>query len=295
MVWSDITLLVPRVISPVIVPLKRDIWVRGRDTFYDSHKCELHRQYSHPQSNREDVELDVWSIVSLGVGVAGIIYAVVTNKRSEKQREELIAKFNHEREIDQQRYEEEKQRAIEANEAQRIRDRLQREKEEQREIEQRRRDEEEAQRREQERFEQEQRERQRQYEAERNRDYLRRSSKRSQFDAKDTGWDATVTDNGNMITISNLSDTDFIHVVVKVSDHDSDPWFGAEVAHFSSFPAHSGFSFPGKPTFNDIDRVTIDGFPFGTSAGKRIKVPLAPEETMWDYRGGSAYDGRCLP
>lgn len=47
---------------------------------------------------------------------------MVTNKRSEKQREELIAKFNHEREIDQQRYEEEKQRAIGANEAQRIRD-----------------------------------------------------------------------------------------------------------------------------------------------------------------------------
>ena len=221
--------------------------------------------------------MDVWSIVigvaGLIIGIAGIIYAVFTNRRGETQRKKLVAKYDHEREIDQQRYEEEKQR----------------------EIEQRRRDKEEAQRRKQERFAQEQRESQRQYEAERNRDYLRRSSKRSQFDAKDTGWDATVTDNGNMITISNLSDTDFIHVVVKVSDHDSDPWFGAEVAHFSSFPAHSEFSFPGKPTFNDIDRVTIDGFPYGTSAGKRIKVPLAPEETMWDYRGGSAYDGRCLP
>lgn len=259
--------------------------------------CDPHRIRTHSRL-RKDLELDVGiaiGVAGLIIGIAGIIYAVVTNNRSEKQREELIAKFNHERKIDQQRYEEEKQRATEADEAQRIRDRLEREKEEQREIEQRRRDEEEAQRREQERFEQEQRESQRQYEAERNRDYLRRSSKRSQFDAKDTGWDATVTDSGNMITISNLSDTDFIHVVVKVFDHDSDPWFGAEVAHFSSFPAHSEFSFPGKPTFNDIDRVTIDGFPYGTSAGKRIKVPLAPEETMWDYRGGSAYDGRCLP
>lgn len=92
--------------------------------------------------------MDVWSIVSLGIGVVGIIYAVFTNKRSEKQREELIAKFNHERKIDQQRYEEEKQRAIEANEAQRIRDRLQKEKEQQREEEQRLRAEEEEQRRE---------------------------------------------------------------------------------------------------------------------------------------------------
>lgn len=239
--------------------------------------------------------MDVWSIVSLAVGIFGIIYAVFTNRRGETQREKLVAKYDHEREIDQQRYEEEKRRAIEANEAQRIRDRFRQEKEEQREEEQRLRAEEEAQRREQERFEQEKRERQRQYEAERHRDYLRRNSKRSQFDAKDTGWDATVTDNGNMITISNLSDTDFIHVVVKVSDHDSDPWFGAEVAHFSSFPAHSEFSFPGKPTFNDIAWVTIDGYPYGTSAGKRIKVPLAPEETMCDYRGGSSYDGRCLP
>lgn len=58
--------------------------------------------------------MDVWSIVSLGIGVAGIIYAVFTNRRGETQREKLVAKYDREREIDQQRYEEEKQRAIES-------------------------------------------------------------------------------------------------------------------------------------------------------------------------------------
>ena len=84
-----------------------------RATFYDSHKSELHGQYSHSESNREDAELDVWNIVSLGIGVTGIIYAVFTNRRGEKKLKELVAKYDREREIDQQRYEEEKQRAIE--------------------------------------------------------------------------------------------------------------------------------------------------------------------------------------
>ena len=60
------------------------------------------------ESNREDVELDVWSIVSLGIGVTGIIYAVFTNRRGEKKQKELVAKYDREREIDQQLYEEEK-------------------------------------------------------------------------------------------------------------------------------------------------------------------------------------------
>lgn len=62
--------------------------------------------------------MDVWSIVSLVIGVAGIIYAVFTNRRGEKKQKELVAKYVREREIDQHRYEEEKQRTIEANEAQ---------------------------------------------------------------------------------------------------------------------------------------------------------------------------------
>ena len=57
--------------------------------------------------------MDVWNIVSLGIGVTGIIYAVFTNRRGEKKLKELVAKYDREREINQQRYEEEKQRAIE--------------------------------------------------------------------------------------------------------------------------------------------------------------------------------------
>ena len=45
--------------------------------------------------------MDVWSIVSLGIGVAGIIYAVFTNRSGEKKQKELVAKYDHEREIDQ--------------------------------------------------------------------------------------------------------------------------------------------------------------------------------------------------
>lgn len=243
--------------------------------------------------------MDVWSIVigvaGLIIGIAGIIYAVFTNRRGETQREELVAKFNHEREIDQQRYEEEKQRAIEANEAQRIRDRLQKEKEQQREEEQRLRAEEEEQRREQERFERENIERQRQYEAERNRDYLRRSGQRSRFDPKDSGWDAIVTDNGNMITISNLTDKNFVNVVVKVSNHGAKDWEGMEIAQFSSISAHSELTFPGKPTFDDVERITIEGFRENVSEYLKVKVPLAPEETMWDYRGNPEYNAYYAP
>lgn len=62
--------------------------------------------------------MDAWSIVSLVVSVAGIIYAVFTNRRGEKNQKALVAKHVRESEIDQHRYEEEKQRTIEANEAQ---------------------------------------------------------------------------------------------------------------------------------------------------------------------------------
>ncbi|UNU76339.1 hypothetical protein HH207_09840 [Corynebacterium pseudodiphtheriticum] len=272
-VQSIITLLAPRVIPPVEVSFTKMIRVGVREIFYDSHKCELHGQYSHSQSIREDVELDVLSIVSLVVGIAGIIYAVFTNKRSEKQREELIAKFNHEREIDQQRYEEEKQR----------------------EEEQRLRAEEDEQRREQERSERENLECQRQYEAERNRDYLRRSGQRSRFDPKDSGWDAIVTDNGNMITILNLTDKNFVNVVVQVSDHGAKDWEGKEIARFSRISAHSDLTFPGKPTFNDAERITIEGFRENVSEHLKVKVPLAPEETMWDYRGNREYNAYYAP
>ena len=54
------------------------------------------------------MELDAWSIVSLVVSVAGIIYAVFTNRRGEKKHKALVAKYVRKREIDQQRYEEEK-------------------------------------------------------------------------------------------------------------------------------------------------------------------------------------------
>lgn len=239
--------------------------------------------------------MDVWSIVSLGIGVAGIIYAVFTNRRGEKQREALVAKYDHEREIDQQRYEEEKQRAIEANEAQRIRDRLRQEKEQQREEEQRLRAEEEEQRRKQERYEREHLERQRQYEAERNRDYLRRSGQRSRFNPKDAGWDAIVIDNGSMITISNLTDKNYVNVVVQVSDHGAKDWEGMEIARFSRISAHSELTFPGKPTFDDVERITIEGFRESASEYLKMKIPLAPEETMWDYRGNRDHNAYYAP
>lgn len=55
----------------------------------------------------------VIGVAGLIIGVAGIIYAVFTNRRGEKKQKALVAKYDREREIDQQRYEEEKQRAIE--------------------------------------------------------------------------------------------------------------------------------------------------------------------------------------
>lgn len=234
--------------------------------------------------------MDLLGIFGLIIGIAGFIYAVVTNRRGEKQREKLVSKFEREREIDQQRYEEEKHRAIEANEAQRIRDHLRQEKEEQREAEQRQRAEEEAQQREADRFERENLERQRQYESERNREYLRRSGQRSRFDPKDKGWDASVTDDGSMITISNLTDKNFVNVVVRISDYDAGDWEAMEIARFTRVSAHSELTFPGKPTFDDVERITIEGFRENVSEHLLVKVPLAPDETMREYRSSRAYN-----
>ena len=37
----------------------------------------------------------------MGIGVVGIIYAVFMNRCGEKKQKELVAKYDHEREIDQ--------------------------------------------------------------------------------------------------------------------------------------------------------------------------------------------------
>ena len=44
----------------------------------------------------------VIGVAGLIIGIAGIIYAVFANRRGETQREKLVAKYDQEREIDQQ-------------------------------------------------------------------------------------------------------------------------------------------------------------------------------------------------
>lgn len=56
----------------------------------------------------------VIGVAGLITGIAGIIYAVFTNRHDEKKQKALVAKYVRERDINQQLYEEEKQRAIES-------------------------------------------------------------------------------------------------------------------------------------------------------------------------------------
>lgn len=235
-------------------------------------KCKPHYASAH-RVNQKGAQLDFVSIVGLVVGLAGIGYAVLTNKQNDKQRRQLRAEFARERKIDKQRYEEEQQRAIEAQSLAE----QDRQAQHERDVEQRRRDAEEMQQREVDRIERE-----------RYRDYLRRNSTRLRFNPKDVGWDAVVSDDASMITISNLTDKNFVGVIIRTSEHGANDWEGAEIARFSRISAHSKLTFPGKPTFNDVDRITIEGFYENVSEHLQENVPLAPEETMWEYRSGLA-------
>lgn len=275
MVQSAITLLASRVIPP-----PPPSWLRSTtrcevgacDTFYDVRKCELHGQYSHSQSNREDVELDVWSIVSLSIGIAGIIYAVVTNKRGEKQREALVAKFNHEREIDQQRYEEEKKRAVEA----------------QKQADYDRQAQQEQFAREEQFREQQRLLKQREDEEEQNyRDSLRRFQRmdgaRTRFNPKEAGWDAHVTDDGANIEIEKLTDKEYYLVnfeVVRLNDnYRTEPPFG-EIRGLGANGSAKISRFGG---FDNVEAVLVQAYS-NMSYPDQVTIPLDPNETMPEYR-----------
>ncbi|AEX48224.1 hypothetical protein FRC0036_02162 [Corynebacterium diphtheriae] len=270
------TLSTLRVIPPVMVAHTRKIWVVVYDTFYASHKCELHGQDSYAESIREDSNLDVWSIVwsivGFIVGIAGIIQAEVTNRRGKKQREELIEKFNHEREIDSQRYEEEKQRAIEA----------QKQADEDRQARQEQIAREETYR------EQQRLNKQREIEDERNyRESLRRFQRmdgaRTRFDPKEAGWDARVTDDGANIEITKLTDKEYYLVIFEVvrpnDNYRTEPPFG-EIRGLGSSGSVKISRFGG---FDNVEAVLVQAYS-NLSYPDQVTIPLDPNETMPEYR-----------
>ncbi|WP_235961954.1 MULTISPECIES: hypothetical protein [Corynebacterium] len=218
------------------------------------------------------MELDVWSIVSLGIGVAGIIYAVFTNRRGEKQREALVAKYDHEREIDQQRYEEEKQRAIQA----------------QRKADLDRQAQQEKFAREEQYREQQRLIKQREDEEEQNyRDSLRRFQRmdgaRTRFNPKEAGWDARVTDDGANIEIKKLTDKEYYLVIFEVvrpnDNYRTEPPFG-EIRGLGASGSVKISRFGG---FDNVEAVLVQAYS-NLSYPDQVTIPLDPNETMPEYR-----------
>ncbi|WP_235970061.1 hypothetical protein [Corynebacterium wankanglinii] len=218
------------------------------------------------------MELDVWSIFSLGIGVAGIIHAVFTNRRGEKQREALVAKYDHEREIDQQRYEEEKQRAIEA----------------QRKADLDRQAQQEKFAREEQYREQQRLIKQREDEEEQNyRDSLRRFQRmdgaRTRFNPKEAGWDARVTDDGANIEIKKLTDKEYYLVIFEVvrpnDNYRTEPPFG-EIRGLGASGSVKISRFGG---FDNVEAVLVQAYS-NLSYPDQVTIPLDPNETMPEYR-----------
>lgn len=219
------------------------------------------------------MELDVGiaiGVVGLIIGIAGIIHAVVTDRRSQTQQDKLIAKFNHEREIDQQRYEEEKQRAIEQADYDRQAQQEQFAREEQY--------------REQQRLI-----KQREDEEEQNyRDSLRRFQRmdgaRTRFNSKEAGWDAHVTDDGANIEITKLTDKEYYLVIFEVvrptDNYRTEPPFG-EIRGLGASGSVKISRFGG---FDNVEAVLVQAYS-NLSYPDQVTIPLDPNETMPEYRG----------
>lgn len=214
----------------------------------------------------------VIGVVGLIIGIAGIIYAMVTNRRGEKQREELVSKFEREREIDQQRYEEEKQRAIEAQKRADLDRQAQQERLAQ-----------EEQYREQQRLI-----KQREDEEEQNyRDSLRRFQRmdgaRTRFNPKDAGWDAHVTDDGANIEITKLTDKEYYLVIFEVvrpnDNYRTEPPFG-EIRGLGAKGSVKISRFGG---FDNVEAVLVQAYS-NMSYPDQVTIPLDPNETMPEYR-----------
>lgn len=214
----------------------------------------------------------VIGVVGLIIGIAGFIHAVVTDKRSQTQQDELVDKFNHEREIDRQRYEEEKKRAIEA----------QKQADEDRQARQEQIAREEAYR------EQQRLNKQREIEEEQNyRESLRRFQRmdgaRTRFNPKDAGWDAHVTDDGANIKITKLTDKEYYLVIFEVvrpnDNYRTEPPFG-EIRGLGAKGSAKISRFGG---FDNVEAVLVQAYS-NMSYPDQVTIPLDPNETMPEYR-----------
>ena len=217
--------------------------------------------------------MDFLNIIGLIVGIAGIVYAVVMDKHHESQREELVSKFKREREIDQQRYEEEKQRAIEA----------------QKQADEDRRARQEQAAREEQFREQQRLMKQREIEAEQNyresdRRFKRMDGARTRFDPKEVGWDAHVTDNGNSIEIRNLTDQEHFLVTFEVARLTDNRSIESPFGEIREFGARGSAKISRYGGFDNVEAVYVQAYSSNRSYPDQVKIPLDPNEAMPEYR-----------
>lgn len=218
------------------------------------------------------MDLDFLSFSGLVIGVAGIIYAVITSRRSEAKREELVEHFNREREIDRERYEEEKQRAINT-EKQAALDRQAHEEQFRREEQYR---------------EQQRLLKQREIEEEQNyRDSLRRFQRmdgaRTRFNPKEAGWDAHVTDDGASIEIEKFTDKEYYLIIFEVARPNDNCRIESPFCEIRGFGANGSAKISRYGGFDNVESVLVQAYS-DMSYPDQVKIPLDPNETMPEYR-----------
>ena len=103
-----------------------------------------------------------------------------------------------------------------------------------------------------------------------------------------TGWEVYPhSDGSNQVTIQNLTGKDFLTLEVHLPFNESD--YSAYRNHkpitsFHDMKAGSKFTITLTETVDDMEFIEFRGYPSGTSAPYRERVPLDPNVTMPEYR-----------
>lgn len=123
--------------------------------------------------------------------------------------------------------------------------------------------------------EQEERERQLQ----RTRMYGKRLAKFRDYD-RSTGWEVSSHNDGsNQVTVKNFTGSDFLHLEIHLPFNESDYSAYSEhkpILSFCDLKAGSRFTFTPSEPVDDLEFLEFRGYPVGTSAPYRERVPWSP-------------------
>ena len=178
-----------------------------------------------------------------------------------------------------------KQDAAEARALEAEKQRRQREEEDRKRAEKRR--EEDEQRRQEEQWARDAERQRQEAMEERKRIFDGRLAKSSRFNAKKTGWEVEVVENAIYVEITNNTGEPWTKLLIKASSHSNDDWGGLEVARIPALPVGESAKLAHPYSWEDVDFLFIEGGRNDYNHD-RIKIPLDPSETMYEYRQGFA-------